>query len=382
MIYDAIVVGGGAAGAVLAYELAKNNLDVLVIEKAALPRYKACGGGLPLKTVKMLPFDASPTFELETEGAIISYGGRQILKTEVRRPFGWMVMRDRFDHFLIQKAVEAGAHLKESLAVSGIEQGDRYVVAHTPKGQFSARFLAGADGIKSVVARSLGLLSRREAGVAIEVEAAVPSCALETQGAHATFDFGAPPHGYGWIFPKADHLSIGVFRARPGKAVNLKRDLEKFIASQRVLQEHHKLDLRGHFIPLGGKKEILHKNRVLLVGDAANLADAWLGEGLYYAIASARMAAETMRDALEKEKTSLKNYTACINTEILPQLKQTRLMANLVYRLPRTCSTLLSKSRAMQDTLFGAIRGDISLQEMNRKLLKQLPRILAQAFKT
>jgi len=243
--YDVIVVGGGPAGAVLAYELAKRGLGVLFIEKATLPHYKACGGGLPLKTVQSLPFDVSPAFEREAEGGIVSHGGRQLLKTEVRRPFAWLAMRDRFDHFLVQRAVEAGARLIDGLAVTSVEDQAGQVVARTRGEQFCARLLAGADGVNSVVARSVGLLSRREAGVAIEAEVTVSPSAMAAQWAYATFDFGALPHGYGWIFPKSDHLSAGVFQARPGKAVGLKRDLERFVASQTVLQDHRRLSLQG-----------------------------------------------------------------------------------------------------------------------------------------
>jgi geranylgeranyl reductase family protein len=366
---------------VLAYELAQRGLEVLILEKATLPRYKACGGGLTRKTVQNLLCDVSPVFEREAAGGIISYGGRQLLKVDVRPTVAWLVMRDRFDHFLVQRAVEAGARLMDGLAVTGVEELGGQVVARTKKGQFAARLLAGADGVESVVARSVGLLPERQTGVAIEAEVIVSDAALEAQGAYATFDFGALPHGYGWIFPKRDHLSAGVGQIRPGKAVGLKRHLERFVESHAVLRGHHHLSLRGHRIPLGGRMETLHRGRVLLVGDAANLADPWLGEGVYYAVVSARMAAEAMGDVLGGAAADLSDYTARVNTGLVRQLGHGRRLARLVYRFPYLSSTALSRSPLMQDLVFSAVRGDLMFRQLNRALILQLPRILAQAVR-
>jgi geranylgeranyl reductase family protein len=380
LIYDAIVVGAGPAGAVLAYELAQRGLEVLIMEKANLPRYKPCGGGLTRKAVQSLPFDVRPVIDREAAGGIVSYGGRWLLRIDVCPSIASLVMRDRFDCFLVQRAVEAGARLAEGVAVAGVEELSDRVVARTGKDVFAARLLAGADGVESVVARSVGLLARREAGVAVEAELAVPSSALEAQGSYATFDFGALPRGYGWVFPKNEHLSVGLFQATPGKTSGLKRRLETFIASQEVLREHARLSLRGHRIPLGGREESLHEGRVLLVGDAANLADPWLAEGLYYAIVSARMAAAVMAEALERGVAHLKEYTARVNAEIVRQFRYARRFAAVVYRLPRQCSLVLGRSPLMQDAVFGVMRGDLTFQQLSRTLVWRLPRIVAQSL--
>lgn len=380
MIYDAIVVGAGPAGAILAYELAQRGLDVLILEKANLPRYKPCGGGLTRKAIQSLPFDVSPVIEREAAGGIVSYGGRRLLRIDVRPSIASLVMRDRFDRFLAQQAVEAGACLAEGVAVTGVEELPDRVVARTGKDAFAARLLAGADGVESVVARSVGLLARREAGVAVEAELAVPHAALEMQGPYATFDFGALPHGYGWVFPKNEHLSVGLFRATPGKAIGIKQRLEAFIESQEVLREHARLSLRGHRIPLGGREEPLHAGRVLLVGDAANLADPWLAEGLYYAVVSARLAAAAMAEALERGVAHLKEYTARVNAEIVRQFRYARRFAAVVYRLPRQCSLALAKSPLMQEAVFGVMRGDLTFQQLTRTLGRGLPRILQEAL--
>jgi flavin-dependent dehydrogenase len=235
--------------------------------------------------------------------------------------------------------------------------------------------------VNSVVARSVGLLPNRQVGVALEAELAVPASALEAQGAYATFDFGALPGGYGWIFPKRDHLSVGVFQAIPGKAVGLKRALEKFIASEAVLLEPRILHLQGHQIPLGGQEHLLHKGRVLLVGDAANLADPWMGEGISYAIVSAKLAAEQIYYALESNEVDLSEYTRLINASITPQFLSARLFARAVYSLPELCSDLLSKSPLMQKMVFDVLRGDRTFRQLTSGLIIAIPQIVAETLR-
>lgn len=321
-----------------------------------------------------------PVLEREAVGGIVSYGGRPLLRTDVARPFAWLVMRDRFDHFLLGRAVEAGAHLLDGLPVTAVEEQDDRVVAHTAQGRFAARWVVGADGVNSRIARAIGLSPCQEVGLALEAEVTVPPSALTAQGDYATFDFGALPHGYGWIFPKREHLSVGVFHARPGQIAGLKGALYAFIHSQPVLQAHRQIRLHGHRIPLGGANGALHTGRVVLAGDAAGLADPWLGEGVYYAIVSARLAAQAIAAALDSGPSALSAYTARIHTMIVRQLRQARHFAAIVYRAPYLGSLLLSKSPLMQRAVFGAIRGDLTFGQLNRALALGLPRILTQAL--
>jgi len=380
LLYDLIVVGAGPAGAVLAYELARQGCQVLVLEKETLPWGKPCGGGLPLKTVRALPFDASSVLEREVEGEIVSFRGRELLRARVERPFAWLVMRDRFDHFLAQKAAAAGARLLDETAVAAVEEADGRVTALTPRGRFQARWLAGADGANSTVTRSVGLLRQQPRGVAIEAELEVPAAALELQGGYATFDFGAVPYGYGWVFPKQNHLSAGVFHARAGKAPGLRGWLETFIQAQPSLRNYIRLHLRGHRISLGGARQTLHRGHTLLVGDAAHLADPWLGEGIYYAIRSAGLAAEALMQALAEGGPGLSLYTRNVHAQIGLELAAARRLALFVYRSPGLCSRLMSRSVQMQRDVCATIRGDLTFRQLNRSLLLHLPVILRQAL--
>jgi geranylgeranyl reductase family protein len=381
VIYDVIIVGAGPAGSVLAYQLASCGLCVHILEKERLPRYKICGGGLTYKAIQSLPVHPGGVVEKEAAGGILAYKGQQLLKIDTARPIACLVMRDRFDYFLVQQAVQAGAQLSEGQTVKRVESIGGYVLVTTNHHKkYRCWVLVGADGVNSMVARSVGLLTNRKKGVAVEAELMVPPAVLDRQGHYATFDFGALPYGYGWIFPKRDHLSVGVFQAKPGKALKIRSHFRDFIANHKLHNEHTQLSFSGHHIPLGGQETSLQRGQVLLVGDAANLADPWLGEGLYYAIKSANIAARVILDAFKVGSLKLDDYDTQIGVEILPQLFYARIFAWWVYHMPRLGIFLTRKSETMQDAVFGAMRGDLTFQALISRLALGLPRILLQAL--
>jgi len=375
-----IVVGAGPSGSMLAYRLAKLGFDVGIIEKDLLPRYKPCGGGLTLKAIQRFPFDIKPGIDLEAQGGMVLYRGKTLLKTKVEQPFAWLVNRDHFDHFLALKSANAGVTLLEGVAFKGFERQKGKIIVQTKQGDFITRILVGADGINSQVAQAAGLFAKRETGFAIEAEVAISSDCLAALGPYAAFDFSAYPGGYAWIFPKKDHVSIGIFQAKVGKAEAIRKALDQFICRYPLLASHTILHIQGHHIPLGGKKALLNREGVLLVGDAANLADPWLGEGLYYSIRSSEIAATAICNGLKTGIMDLSPYTRQVNFEIVSQLAQARLLANLVYRFPYQCSLLISKSIQMQKIVFGVIRGDYTFRQLNYLLILKLPSIIKQAL--
>ncbi len=378
-MYDVIVIGAGPAGSVLAHQLASAGARVLQLEKARLPRYKTCGGGVTIKGVEQLPFDASAAIETVATGGTLSYGGKELARANLPKPAAWLVMRDRFDQLLAEQAVGAGVELMQGIAVSAVEQDDTGVTVTAGRERFRARLLAAADGVNSLAVRAAGLLPERQVGTAIEQEVVVPDAAMQAQGAYVTFDFGAIPGGYGWVFPKREHLSVGVFQAAPGKAPHLRDHLEQFIAGQPLLNDLKVLHSQGHRIPLGGQRALLHNRRILAVGDAANLADPWLGEGIYYAIRSARIAAPRMLTALDGGDLDLSGYTQQIWRELMPEFRHARYIAAILYRVPGLTSTLLGRVPALQQAVFDAVRGDISIRQLNYWIVRHVPQILARS---
>src|SRR5512135_2447720 len=119
--YDVIVVGAGPGGATVARLCAQTGLRTLLVEKERLPRYKACGGCLSLKSIQLLGFDLSPIVENTVLGVKITYCNQEPFWIKKERPIAFLVMRDRFDQFLIEKGLEAGIEILDGNKVIRVE---------------------------------------------------------------------------------------------------------------------------------------------------------------------------------------------------------------------------------------------------------------------
>ncbi|MBN1811212.1 MAG: geranylgeranyl reductase family protein [Anaerolineae bacterium] len=305
-VYDVIVVGTGPAGATAAYWLGEAGESVLVLEKERLPRYKACGGGMSRSVLEYFPFDLSPVVEREIGQVRFRFrDGRQVTAgLPGQRPVV-MVMRDRFDYLILQ---HARADVRDGEQVVSLRQDGSGVEVATRSGEtFRTRYLIGADGANSRVARLANLRRDKQMGMAIEVEVPADDGLLEEYADTALFIFGTPPFGYLWAFPKAEHLSVGIgaFEGQ-GAAVKdiLRQEMAKLGVGVDGVPQH------GHPLPIYLQHELLHQGRVLLAGDAAGLMDPLIGEGVRHAVDSGRMAAEAIL------ADDLPGYTRRVHREI------------------------------------------------------------------
>src|SRR5579872_4717814 len=123
MVYDVIIVGAGPAGSTTARECAERGLSVLLLDRAEFPRDKPCGGGVNVRTARLLPFDLSPVAERVIYGLRVSVHRSNSFEREAQEPLSYLTQRRRFDAFLAEKAVGAGAVLRERLGVRAVDRG-------------------------------------------------------------------------------------------------------------------------------------------------------------------------------------------------------------------------------------------------------------------
>ena len=293
MVYDAAVVGAGPAGATLARLLAAEGLSTVLLEADRLPRYKPCGGGLTLRALRVLAPEALASVRVRCPRAHAVCGRREVLVQGGSLAVA-MVMRDEFDHLLTRLARDAGAEVRDGCRVTGarlLPDGVEVVAGGQP---VRARLIACADGATGPFAgplgRAVGLAGTPPHVGALEVELEDPA---QAWGDEVRGDFDLVPRGYGWVFPKAGILSVGVASWRRGVGGRALREALNTYLRRLGLQSRRVLRARGHPIPVGGRlpASLLAAPRALRLGDAAGLADPLFGEGIAHALESAHLAA-------------------------------------------------------------------------------------------
>lgn len=200
--YDVIIVGMGPAGAVAATALCRGGLTVLGFDKDAHPRYKVCGGGLSARIDRLLEPGFKSVVEQTVNGVQFVYRGQDPLLIESSQPIAYMVMRDRFDHYLVQQAIHAGAELRTGEGVVEITQNSDRVGVVTQEGRYHARMVIGADGANSLVARQLFPNRSLYRAPALESEVRLGNSRHYPSASTILVDVGAARQGYGWIFPR------------------------------------------------------------------------------------------------------------------------------------------------------------------------------------
>jgi geranylgeranyl reductase family protein len=349
--YDVVVAGAGPAGACAAYETAKAGLRTLLIEKRSLPRYKTCGGGLPLTLHKHLPALAPDAF---VESSVTqmrhtwNFGDPHvglINPSPEDPPMSlWMVQRSIFDNSLTQRAAAAGADVRDNLAVERIEpDGDVGVRVNLSNGECCiARHIVGGDGANGIVARQAGLRKSRLLAIALEAE--IPHRwgdgheSLRPEVAH--LEYGVR-QGYAWVFPKAGHLSVGAGmfgrRTADGRGEARKDDLVKWIigylAALDVPRPVESIEFHGHPLPIWNGREPVEawNGRVLLAGDAAGMVNPLFGDGISYACLSGILVARTIVNGRAAEWSSL------LAAEFAPSHDAALTIAKFFYQFSALC---------------------------------------------
>lgn len=375
-MHDVIVVGAGPAGASAAYELAQRGVQVLMLERAKLPRYKPCGGAIPLNFFRSLPPRAQATLEAVMQSG--SFLGPH------RRVFGPIttisvaaVMRDRFDYEFTMAAVDEGAELIDANRVTGIEEQPDQVLVKTSHGVLAGRFLICADGAAGISRKALHLGSQDPPGVGLEVEIRPGAAAPLKRGefvVHATLI----RDGYSWVFAKGEIHSVGI--ASFGR--DRKRVKEKL--SEWVNACGYRLEgevIHGHPIPVWRGRARLSTRRSLVVGDAASAVDPLGGEGIRYAIISGRIAAEFVSRALETE-TICATYTEAMHQAIHADFVHARWLAALFYRFPEFFFDLWVRTPVGADLWGKVLYGELRYRDLFQKALRTLlkPRAYRRLF--
>jgi len=354
--FDVAIIGSGPAGATAAFELAKNGLSTVIIEKEFLPRYKTCGGGLVHRGRKLLPFDITAVVEKEFHEVTVQVNQTQ-LATQREEPIITMVMRDTFDELIIKKAQEHGVTVLQGHKVLGIDFGAQQSIT-TSEATLQATFIIAADGALSPIAKMAGWKETRTLIPALEYEIEVPMADFNRLSQTVRFDVDAIPFGYGWCFPKKNHLSVGVaVLSTKHKKIDLKAYYREYLI-QLGITTITKEAAHGFVIPISARTDGFVKNKVFLIGDAAGFADPLVAEGISNAILSGTLVAEAIAESNCDAELAGVLYQQKLEVALLPEIKTGALLSKLFYEQKRFRNLLVPKygqafAEAMTDLFLG-----------------------------
>jgi flavin-dependent dehydrogenase len=241
-----------------------------------------------------------------------------------------MVCRPEFDNDLVsQNRRQPRFEFLDGQRVSEITYDGAFHV-RTQSGTFSSRQLVGADGAYSVVNKTFGVATPKAVATAVEVNVSFSRLGGKPYAAPC-FDYGAIDRGYGWIFPKDDHVSIGLYTlAKHTK--NIREQLVGYMASKNSVPTGDPLEgFEAHRFPVGGFNLQVPTMPVYVVGDAGGFGDALTGEGIYHALESGRLAGLTCCDVAAGRRSHRSYYRRLWRT-VLPDTAITYGLATQFYR--------------------------------------------------
>ena len=366
MRYDVIVVGAGPAGSTTARECAERGLSVLMLDRAEFPRDKPCGGGVTVRAADLLGLDLSPVVERVIYGTRFSERrGRSFLRTYPEK-ITYLTQRRYLDTFLAERAVEAGVVFRQREPVRGVERYSNHVVVRSNGHVHEGRTLVAADGANGPTAKLAGLDVKLLHGIALEGNITpangIPQEWEQTLG----FDLGGLPGGYGWLFPKADHVNIGLGGWRY-IGPSLRERLDELVRFYGF-DPSQLWGLKGHHLPLRQNGSPLVRGNVLLVGDAAGFIDPFTGEGIFAGIASGQAAARHIESFVSGDVADLDGYRVEIEANLLPELSLSRQIHDVFHLWPGLFLGIDRRTKVLWKAVALILRGEKTYLDVRDKL--------------
>ena len=356
--YDVAVVGAGPAGSSAARAAALAGARVVVLDRAAFPRYKTCGGGLIGPSLAALP-GSPPTRAAITRVSLSLAGGRRRTRT-VEDPCLQLVTRAELDAWLLEHAARVGAEVRVPCRVRSVAQDPDGAVVDTDQGSLRAQVVVAADGTSSRLAREVGVrLARVDLGLELELEAGLRAGEWADR---VHLDWGPIPGSYAWVFPKGDTLTVGVIAARgAGEATSAYlRDFTRWVGLDGLRVVHDS----GHLTRCRTPTSPLGRGRVLLAGDAAGLLEPWTREGISFATRSGALAGAA---AAAGASGALERYRAALATELLPEMEAGERCLRAFEARPRAFHELIASTPVGWREFCRLTRGETTLARAVRR---------------
>lgn len=358
--FDVMVVGAGPAGSTAARRLASAGMRTVLVDREIFPRFKVCGGGLIGKTLSFLPEGVLKGTEPQCRQVDMNLMRSGIGFTVVRdSPIITMVMRSVFDLALLEKSCAAGVDFRPGWPVKGLQVEKGRLSVSSDSGTLSARFVIAADGATGRLASLAGFADNRHSTPALEAEVEVSRDILDSYRGRARFDFEWIDDGYAWVFPKQNHLSIGLL-SMSRRAAGLHALLDDYLEALGI--PNVGMQKSGYVIPVRPRQPPHARNGVFLVGDSLGLADPLTAEGISAAIISGSLAAESLIGSGGDLARAESRYAREIQAHLLGELAWSRRLARIMYFRPNLRKWVFKKAgQSLCEKLTDCIMGHASI---------------------
>jgi len=367
---DCIIVGAGPGGGSGAYHLSKRGRSVLVLDKAAFPRFKSCGGGVSPQIAEWFDFDFSPIVSQKVDRIRFTWQFEDPVEALIDTPEPmWMVDRAEFDHYLIQQAVEQGAEFQPETPVTAIQfqKAEQCWTVTTPQGAFEAKYLMAADGGQGPMSRWLGFKPLK-AHPTLSLDLPQPQTPESGQLSH--FEFGLLKGTCLWNFPKAagrTFCAVSMVGGEPRQFAEKVQEYSRFFGL-----DPQEGQLQTSSLCLWESNRPLHTQNALLVGETAGVVDPFSGEGIRPSMLSGMRAAEAIDGALSGDPKALARYSQQMQEEWGNDMVWAQHIAGLFYRVPGFGYQIGVKRPSARARMGKILCGEIRYSDVATRAIKLL----------
>jgi len=341
-----------------------------------------------VKALHELDFKVEEVTKETYRGARIFRPQGDFVELESHSPIAIGVSRADFDNFLVQKAVAQGADFEDDQMVRHISVSSKTAKMVTSKGlEVTSKVVVGADGVNSIVAQVAGIRrswqpSEVASGLVSEMKLGKETVRQICPDPIPEFHFGIRRTGYGWIFPKGEDLNIGV----GGLLSEQKNTIElfnSFVSGTPRLTVLSGFSLQSHLLPVGGIERHICADRTLLVGDAGGFVDPLSGEGIFYAILSAKEALKTIINVFHDDdfsREALLQYEKNCESSIMCELKHAYSFARKVHYHPNLMLRFFIVDRRLRMDFVSLLRGETTYKLFTKSVYRRLPITLVKSI--
>jgi len=354
--FPVVIIGAGPAGTSCAYHLSQFGIDNAILEKESLPRQKVCAGGITTRINKLFNFNINHLIHQQVKQILLGYNTREKFLLSWPDPFIYTVEREEFDFYLAQKAAEKGTKIYDNTKVERLEGENIY----TNRGVFKASYIVDAGGAGSFLSKKMKL--KRRWVKTLQAEVKVPLNVMKKYSEKIRADLNLVPLGWAWVFPKKNHLTVGIGCIdRSTKRCQLDSLLKSYL--DFLFPVYQKIKVASYPISLPSWTNKIAKDNFLLIGEAGNFVDPLSGEGIYWGVKSGKLAAEFLKSIIERKK-NCEAFNEIAQKEVFNYLRVLFLISVFFYRMPSFFLDWAKKSNRIREYFVKMLQGKLTAEEL------------------